>query len=280
MDAALDKLFVGVDAGGSRTVAALARGDDLVRTAAAQTANPNVTGLDAAATAIAQAISEVLDGESAAAIGVGVAGGGSGDVRASLLASLQRSFPGTPVTVSHDARIALRAAVPDGDGMVLIAGTGSIAYAEVAQRTYFAGGYGYLLGDAGSGYAIGAAALRDRVDAGDRTLLSALYQNPNRVAEIAGQAPAVLRAAGAGDARARQIVDDAAEALLHLLARLVESSGVLSLPLALAGGLLAESNALSARLEQRIVETWLDVSLVARRAPYFGALQEARRMIS
>ena len=109
---------------------------------------------------IDRCVTLVLDGESPSAIGIGVAGAGDERVAAQLRASLSRSFPGVRIALSHDARIALRAALPEGDGLVLIAGTGSIAYAEIGEATFSAGGYGYLLGDKGSGYAIGAAALR------------------------------------------------------------------------------------------------------------------------
>ena len=49
----------------------------------------------------------------------------------------------------------------DGVGVALIAGTGSVAFGRAADgRTIRCGGWGYLLGDEGSGYAIGRAALR------------------------------------------------------------------------------------------------------------------------
>jgi N-acetylglucosamine kinase-like BadF-type ATPase len=152
--------FVGVDAGGSRTIAALARGEEVVRTIILGGANPNLIGVEAAARTIDRCVTLVLDGETPSAIAIGVAGAGDEKVAAQLRASLSRCFPTARIALCHDARIALRAGLPEGDGLVLIAGTGSIAYAEIAAQTFRAGGYGYLLGDKGSGYAIGAAALR------------------------------------------------------------------------------------------------------------------------
>ncbi|HEY1883738.1 MAG TPA: BadF/BadG/BcrA/BcrD ATPase family protein [Candidatus Cybelea sp.] len=277
LDVAKPNLFVGVDAGGSRTVAALARGREIVRTFEAKPANPNVVGLDGAAQIIASAIESVLAGVCAAAIVAGVAGAGSDDVQERLRRLLETRFPGVPVAVTHDARVALRAAVPEGDGIVLIAGTGSIAYAELDGSGLFAGGYGYLLGDRGSGYAIGAAGLREQVDAGDRELLVRLYRLPSPVVEIAGHARIVLEQAAAGDDYALRIVHEAAEDLLELIASIVEKCGRPALPLAFSGGLLREPNVLSQRLEQRIAEEWLDVTVVEKRTePYTGALALAR----
>jgi glucosamine kinase len=279
LDVKKPNLFVGVDAGGSRTVAALARGRELVRTLEAKAANPNVVGLDDAAQVLARAIEGVLEGESAGAIAAGVAGAGSSEAQERLRRLLEARFPGVPVAVTHDARIALRAALPEADGIVLIAGTGSIAYAEVDGNELYAGGYGYLLGDRGSGYAIGAAAMREQVEAGDRELLARLYRLPSAVAEIAGYARTVLQQAADGDDYALRIVHEAAEDLLEMLGSIVEKCRRPALPLAFAGGLLRERNVLSERLEQRIAEEWVDVTLVDERTePFAGALALARRL--
>jgi N-acetylglucosamine kinase-like BadF-type ATPase len=277
LDVEKPNLFVGVDAGGTNTVAALARGDRLLRTLEAEPANPSVVGIDGAAQILLRAIETILDGERPTAVVAGVAGAGSRGVQDRLHRLLAASFAGVPVAVTHDARIALRAAVPRGDGIVLIAGTGSIAYAEIDGGEVFAGGYGYLLGDRGSGYSIGAAALREEVDAGDRDLLARLYRLPSPVAEIASRARAVVEQAAGGEADALQIVRAAAEDLVELVRSIVAKCGRPTLPLALAGGLLAENNVLVQRLEQRIAEEWLDVALVEERVePYAGALALAR----
>jgi N-acetylglucosamine kinase-like BadF-type ATPase len=290
-----------VDAGGSRTVAALARGERVLRTIAGSGANPNVLGIDAAADAIARCIERLLDGESPAAIGAGVAGAGDESVRARLLAVLKQRFPVARIAISHDARIALRAAIPQGDGIVVIAGTGSIAYAEIGERSFFAGGYGYLFGDAGSGYAIGAEALRNllaaleagvperalpaelasHLGANDRSvLLGRIYGSATPVADIGACAPIVIRHAADGDDLANVILGHAIDGLFELISRIVDRCAKSALPLAFAGGLLRERNALTDRLEQRIADAALDVRIVAARAePYLGALAEARRLV-
>jgi glucosamine kinase len=295
-------LFVGVDAGGSHTIAALARGDELLRTVAGPGANPNLIGLDAAAQIIEHCINRALEGETPAAIGIGVAGAGEERIAAPLRASLNLSFPSARIALCHDARIALRAALPQGDGLVLIAGTGSIAYAEIGEESFRAGGYGYLLGDMGSGYAIGAAALHHvlaaiesgsaknamfaelttHLGANDRpTILARIYQSATPVAAIAACAPLVLRHAAAGEEVSRAIVQHAAQSLCELIARMTTRRPTPALPVAFSGGLLRERNALTQQLEQCIAAAALDVRVLATRVePCIGALHEARRLMA
>lgn len=295
-------VLVGVDAGGSRTVAALARGENVVRTIAGDGANPNLVGVDAAALNIERCVGRVLDGETPAAIGIGVAGAGDEAMAQRLRASLSCRFPSARIALFHDARIALRAAVPEGDGLVLIAGTGSIAYAEIGEESFRAGGYGYLLGDQGSGYAIGAAALRrllaaieagsakgamltelaSHLGANDRpAILSRIYQSPIPVADIAACAPMVLRHAARGEEISAGIVARAAQGLVELIRRITSRCPKRALPVAFAGGLLRERNALTQRLEQCIAAAALDVCVLSIRVePYLGALSEARRLVA
>jgi N-acetylglucosamine kinase-like BadF-type ATPase len=294
--------FVGVDAGGSRTIAALARGEEVVRTIILGGANPNLIGVEAAARTIDRCVTLVLDGETPSAIAIGVAGAGDEKVAAQLRASLSRCFPTARIALCHDARIALRAGLPEGDGLVLIAGTGSIAYAEIAAQTFRAGGYGYLLGDKGSGYAIGAAALRHlfaamEIGSGQNAMLAELakhlgvndrsgglariYQSSTPVADVAACAPLVLRHADGGEKLSTGIVQHAAQGLFELIARITTRSPKPALPVVLSGGLLRTRNALTERLEQCIAGAPLEVRVLAARVePYIGALAEARRLMA
>jgi N-acetylglucosamine kinase-like BadF-type ATPase len=295
-------VFVGVDAGGSHTIAALARGDELLRTVAGPGANPNLIGVEAAAASIELCIGRVLEGESPAAIGIGVAGAGEERIAALLRASLSGAFPGVRIALCHDARIALRAVLPEGDGLVLIAGTGSIAYAEIGDETFRAGGYGYLFGDQGSAYAIGSAAVRRLLVANERgaahnamlaelaahlgtndraSILARIYQSATPVADIAACAPLVLRHAAAGDELSTGIVQDAAQSLCELIARITLRCPARALPVVLSGGLLRERNALTQTLEQCIAAESIDVRVLAARVePCIGALHEARRLMA
>lgn len=263
----MPQLVVGVDAGGTHTIAAVADTARIHRRVCGAAGNPNVAGLERAAEEIADCIERALDGAVACAIVAGVAGVGELEVRDALERELASRFPRVPLLVVPDALVALRAVIAEGDGIVLIAGTGSIAYAQCGGRTLRAGGYGYLRGDPGSGYAIGAATLPNATELSVRG--------------VAERAPAVLRAAAAGDERAAAIVEEAANGLHQMLCTVVEECRTPGLPLVLAGGLLREPNALTVALERRIAASRMPVRVLAeRRAPYVGALLLARQMVT
>jgi N-acetylglucosamine kinase-like BadF-type ATPase len=296
----VSELVVGVDAGASHTVAALARGGELLRTAVGDPANPHVEGLARAVDAIARAIGCVLQGETPAAVSVGAAGAGRKETCEALRAELVTRFPTARVAVTDDAHIALRAAIPEGDGMTVICGTGSIVYAEVGGRRFRAGGYGYLIGDKGSGFAIGAAALRGLLNAIEgiaprdalsdalavhlgaddgSDVLAGIYESSAPVTEIAACAPLVLEHAANGVPSAVAIVQDAEAHLFELIRAVAMHANLV--PFAFSGGLLRDENVLRRGLAARIAAELPNLRIVeARCEPYMGALADARRLIA
>ena len=157
----------------------------------------------------------------------------------------------------------------------MLAGTGSFAYAESEDRTARVGGSGYLLGDEGSGFAIGLAALRlyakilegrahdaefasailTATGAGDRdALLRLAYEGPDRNAVIATVAPAVVNLAGTGHRGATKIIQQASSDLAELAKAAAVQTGLIdgAPPVALYGGLLRHNSLLTYLLETRI----------------------------
>src|SRR5581483_5378036 len=128
---------------------------------------------------------------------------------------------------------------PEGWGVALVAGTGSMAFARAPDgRTARAGGWGYLLGDEGSGYALALAALRAVVRDADgrgpatrltsrllahfgavlaQDLVRLVYGGGVDRAALAAVAPYVLEAAAAGDEVAAEIMAGQAEELADLV---------------------------------------------------------------
>ncbi|HTU82827.1 MAG TPA: BadF/BadG/BcrA/BcrD ATPase family protein [Candidatus Acidoferrales bacterium] len=270
-----ERVVVGVDGGGSTTAAACRRDGERFDFILQRTANPIVCGVEAAVAAIGEAIEATLDGATPVTIAAGIAGAARPEIAAGVCGGIERRFPGARVIVVDDARVALRSAVAGGDGIALVAGTGSIAYAEIGEARYRAGGYGYAIGDDGSGYAIGAAAVRllarafdgratrdamtDDVAAqlGARDglqLIAAVYQEVSPVTTVASVAPVVLRRAGLGERSAVKIVQSAANDLFELLRGVWRAAhvGERELPLALCGGLLRENSMLTFLLETRV----------------------------
>jgi len=166
--------LIGVDGGGSKTVALLSDSDGrLLGLGTGGPSNYHVTGMQAAGAALTQSVRAAfanagLEPCSPRAICLGLSGVDRPADQAEIQAWLDAEMPGTQAVIVNDAELVLAAGTPAGWGVALICGTGSIAYGRTQEgRTARAGGWGYLLGDEGSGYAIGLAALRAVVRASD-----------------------------------------------------------------------------------------------------------------
>lgn len=295
---------VGVDAGGSSTVAAISRNGTLQRTASAQGSNPSAVGPQAAAHIINDLIQQLLCGERPDVICVGAAGGGRPDIAVALANSVSDRFPGAHVQVYDDAFIALRAAGAQAPAIMLIAGTGSIALADSGTHTERAGGFGYLLGDEGSGFAVGLAAVKSLVQCLDgrapgdvftgaiggalkvssrEELIASIYPSETRVTNIAALAPIVLEFASGGNRSAARIVQSAALELAELVKTVARKASLLHVgpTVVLSGGLLRENSMLSFLLETRVQSDLPGASIVRRPAePFMGALQTAHELLA
>ena len=293
---------VGVDAGGTSTVAALAKDGEAPREARGPGANATTLGIDDAADVIISTIRDVLSGASPDAIYVGAAGAARPRVADGLQELIALAFRGARIEVADDTAIALRAAVPDADGAVLIAGTGSVAYAEHGERTQRVGGLGYLAGDEGSAFWIGLQAVklygrvldgraaRDEttdlvaraLDAPDRArYLDVLYDAPVRPAAVAALAPSIIAFAGKGNRASTKIVQQAAQELGDLVRSALRAVALLdaSPTIAFAGGLLRENSLLSFLLETRLNGDVPGVAIVkGGDEPVLGALRLAQRL--
>ncbi len=162
--------------------------------------------------------------------------------------------------VVHDALSTLAAGCPEGWGMALVSATGSVAYARNATGfTGCSGGWGWLLGDDGSGFRVAVEGVRAAIHAydgrGPQTMLMdamleafqvrspselvrEVYQFPGNLSKLAAQAPVVTRVAAAGDAAALEIIHSAAKQLASMVLTLVRRPefGWDEFPLAYSGG--------------------------------------------
>jgi len=272
---------VGIDAGGSKTVCQLADAEGNVL---AETRGPGA-GLhvmsDAAVArtlgdVIGRAIQSITPPPAVLCIGMaGVDRPGEPERVASVLKGV---LPDTRTLVVSDALIALEAGSPETPGVVLIAGTGSMAYGRDASgRAARAGGWGYVLSDEGSGYWMGREALRAVMRAADRrgpaTSLTALvlahwnaerpqdlvekvYGSAPKPATIAAVASLVESAATEGDDVAREIISRGAWELATAAVSVQGQLGLVDTPITLAGSLFRVMPSLrtsvSAHLEARL----------------------------
>lgn len=290
--------YVGVDGGGThaRAVAVDEQGRELARRVGpAGLVDPRDPV--SAAEAVAGLVRAVLSDAgvpSAAALCCGLAGAGRPHEREAVRIALTLANLAELVSVVGDAEAAMADAFPDGAGVLVVAGTGSIAWARTAEgRTLRVGGWGQLLGDEGSGYDIALHALRAIAHAADGrlpataltdVLLSAAdahapedliaWTASATKAQIAALAPAVLECADRGDGAAVTVRARAVAALVHMARTAARRSGADTAVFAFAGGLLAPDGPLRHHVVAALREHLPGIRVTAR--PVDAALGAAR----
>lgn len=265
------QFVLGVDGGGTKTVAWLAPlaadgGQTALGRGQAGPGNPRAAGFSVAQAnidaAIAAAFADAgIPRQPVAAACFGLAGAGRAAEQQQITDWALGRRIAERINVTGDAEPILATAAPDNTGVVLICGTGSLAWGRnAAGQTARCGGWGYLLGDEGSGYAIALAGLRAAVRAADgrgpatellpafmqrlgaaspEELVGRVYAADMKREGLAGLASLVFECRSS-DPVATQIVADAAGSLAELVVTVVRQ---LHLPpsdvtLALAGGTL------------------------------------------
>ena len=289
-------LFVGIDGGGSQLrVAVVDARFQSVAMHVSQAANPSVIGHDLARQRIrAAARSALLEAgvmaDDIAAASLGVAGASNSHSEVWLLETLSPLMPKAHIVPSSDLEIALVGALGWRRGILLLAGTGSAAFGIAADGSSLqVGGWGWILGDEGSGFWMGRQVLRKIVAAHDaggrmtplgsaalaqleldspRDVVGWLYGADENAARVAGLARLVLNMAQAGNEDALRIVDQAANHLARLADILRKRLDYPDAEIAFAGGLLDNDNALSLRVAQTLD---LPARPQARHSPVIGA---------
>jgi N-acetylglucosamine kinase-like BadF-type ATPase len=230
------KLFLGVDGGGTSTVAVV--GDEAGKILGEGRAGPaNYAGFDQNPQPFADALRAAVREASGGAEAKFEAAcfGFSGGVSESKTRIAFELFRPKRSGVVHDALIALTGATAGAPGVITIAGSGSIAFGrKLDGREARAGGWGYIFGDEGSAFDIVRQALRAALrfeegwgpatalhpalietgaarDAND--LLHIFYRDPFARSRIAALAPIVDQIAQAGDPAAQEILTRAAQSL-------------------------------------------------------------------
>lgn len=248
-------LVIGIDGGGTSCRAALAGADGRILGRAKSGAANIRTDLTGARESIAEAarLACVDAGVDPAVISstpalLGLAGSNVGTYRRQLEAIL----PFSRNVVTSDSLIALEGAVGSGDGAIAILGTGSAFMVRKDGEARTIGGWGFLIGDQGSGARIGRELLEETLLAYDgiseasgmtRALLAVFRDEPRDVVEFTttakpgdfgGFAPMIFEHAGRGDPVAQKILSRAVADIEASLAVLQLRPGD---PLCLLGGL-------------------------------------------
>ena len=299
---------IGIDAGGTKTVCLLA--DDrgaIVSRARAGGANLQAVGELQVEKVLHDVMEQAIGDREIvpAAICLGIAGVDRPDDQVMVRGIMKRIGLKARVLIVNDALVALEAGAPGQPGVVVISGTGSIAYGRnAAGEAARSGGWGYVLGDEGSGYWIGRAALRAVLRAADhrgpstkltpmllehfqvaqpQALLHAVYHNHLSPAAIGALATSVQMAFREGDPAAvgilRSAADELEAAALSVACRLDLMSEAFTF--VLSGGIFRAVPWLEQELERRLpVTAPRSVTKVLDREPAEGAvklaLEEAR----
>jgi N-acetylmuramic acid 6-phosphate etherase len=307
-----ETLLLGIDGGGTKTETWLAASTSaaestVIGRGSAGPANPQAVGLAQATENLDRSVAAAFDdaGRLRQTVRVAVmalAGSDRDTSRRELTAWADGQCLAESLQVVHDALPVLMAGCSAGWGVALISGTGSFAFGRTRDgQVARAGGWGYLFGDEGSGYALGLAGLRATAQAADgcgpatqltaaivqhlgirqpQELVQAIYQAADCRTTVAALAPLVVAIADQGDAESQQIVDRAAADLATMVVAVAKRLDLTNtpLPLALAGGTLLGSRRLQSATLDRIVAAGCTLAATAEvRDPVRGAVALAQR---
>jgi glucosamine kinase len=303
-------IYLGIDGGGSKTSCLI--GDETSVLGAGTGAASNVVRVGEAqareslATAIHQAcVTANLNPSAISSVCVGLAGAARPEIGQLVRRVVSDLLPGEirrdQIQVVGDHVIALEAAFGSGPGVIVIAGTGSIAYGRNHEgQTARAGGWGFAISDEGSGHWIGHAAVAAALRAWDENqdenaplLVSVmkswglesreslvLAANATPSPDFAALFPVVLASADSGDRSARDVLAQAGSRLAELAGvvarRLFPDSG--AVPAAMSGGVFGSSALVRQVFYNGLRSEHPDVALnPSVMEPVRGALELARK---
>ena len=295
--------FLGIDGGGSKTSCLI--GDEISVLASGTSKGSNVIRVGEAAArqalhdAIRQAcVSANITPAQIQRACVGLAGAARPEVRNPVHRMIVEIISGN-IEITGDMEIALEAAFGENPGVIVIAGTGSIAYGRnAAGQTTRAGGWGFAISDEGSGYWIGktavATAVREGDQAQDTCLLKAIAKswgitthqqvvmaaNGTPAPDFAALFPVVLKAAEKQNKQAREVLTQAAKELVTLAEDVLNRVflDAATVPVAMSGGVFTHSSQVREVFYNRLSKKYPNVRLIEDVVePVQGALQRARK---
>lgn len=260
------RYVLGIDAGGTKTRALLAdEAGRVVGRARSGGANLKIHG-ELEVEKVLHSVAEAAAAEAGVrpeSVALGIAGADRPPDRAVLLAILRRIGFRDRVLVTNDARVAFVAGSDRGVGLAVVCGTGSIAWGQNrAGEIARAGGWGWHVGDEGSGFWIGERAIREVLRAADgrrgptalqplllehfgirslEQIVNAVYDGDYPRDRVAMFSVRVSEASQAGDPTARAILEAAASELTLAAKSVIERLRLEEAPydVVLSGGTFA-----------------------------------------
>ena len=306
-------LLLGVDGGGTTTEAWLAEpGGKVIGHGTAGPSNAKAVGLETARLALDLAIQSAFHSAGLAPLPadivcLGLAGFDRLDDRRLLTRWANEAQWAHRIVLANDGDLVVAAGTPEGWGIGVIAGTGSIAVGRSPQgRTARAGGWGHILGDEGSAYGVVLDALRlvaRRADGREPTspgrdpltqrlcaalgvskpaeIITTIYSPEFNRSQIASLAPVVLAAVDDDTEVIPRVLIPAGAALAELVVAVARSLGWQSgtLAVAAAGGFLLSASVVRQEMVEGIIRQGYEVTLTPVANPVWGAVKLAEQAI-
>ena len=283
---------IGLDIGGTKTRGVRFEDGTAVADESVGSSNVQNVSREEAALHLAELFARI-GGGTVAQVYAGAGGIDTDEDAAALAALIAPHVPDARITVVHDSRLLL-AAGGASTGVAVIGGTGSAAWGRNSRgEEARAGGWGYLLGDEGSGYWLGREAVRHslrRMNQGlepdalttallgscgvdDPNKLIALFHSPGTGRRYwAERARLVVDAAAAGHAASQDLVDQAGRDLAALALQTVRKLGIDG-PVILGSGLGMNVARLQESFRNALAAEGITDVRVLERDPVFGVLQ-------
>jgi glucosamine kinase len=305
--------YLGIDGGGSKTTCQIGDDHSVLATVTAGASNITRVGEARAREVLHKVIGEAcaaakIDAQDLHRACIGAAGAGRPDIAAAVH-KIAAEIISREIQVVGDMQIALQAAFGAGPGVIVIAGTGSMAYARDAQgNTARAGGWGFAVSDEGSAHWIGCAAVSSALRALDEetrphnnkdslehdsplfsqlksawkvNTLAEFVNKSNSTSDFAALLPTILAAAAAGDGLAQSVLTQAGRELARLavlvVRKLFPESNAADVPLAMVGGVFRYSAQVRQVFKDELFRNHARVKVNPEVVePVSGALQMAR----
>ncbi len=294
------KFIAGIDGGGTKTRVVVASPEG--ETLASQVFGPfnlNSIGAGRFAALLDEICTWLNQHGTCVALCIGSAGISNRDMESLLSAAMQRGGIANWKMVG-DQVIALTGALDGQPGIALIAGTGSICFGKNAAGQFArSGGWGHLIGDEGSGYALGRDALAAVARAwdgwGEKTLLTQLlaselglddqqkiisYTYGGDKSRIAALSGLVEQAARQGDSVAMEILCANAVQMTRLVGAVARKLELSAPQVAMLGGLLENDTMLKAQFQAEMAKQYPEMRCVMpHRDAAAGAVMLAKEML-
>lgn len=303
------KYFIGIDGGGTKTQCVLC--DENLKVIYETQAGPSnflTIGTETVSQTILNLIEKCCEHQQISSNQIkGIVLGTTGAGRESDAQKLERvvnelieskNLSKLNFKVVSDARIALEAAFSGQAGSILIAGTGSIMFGKDTSGTvHRVGGFGRLIGDEGSGLAIGRkglnilskyydgrgkhSKLKEKLESifsiTDQTsLITKVYSENLQIQKVA---PLVLESANEGDELCKNILEEETNELILHIAAMAKKTNNERMKLVFIGGMISNENVFSKMLKEKLKLFLPNINLqLPDNPPEIGAVILAKQL--